>query len=240
MPSRSDRDAAPLRATRVAWTLGLLGLSAGLAAGCSSPQSGLFAAAWCHPTAAEGAATVMLDDMEDGDSVPCAGGGKWTVEGNGDFSPETVGGPATPVELDPTDEAVRSPSTRAEHLAGTLPAGGWGGLLMPLAQPDLTGFKEIDFWAKTTLPTATIRVGLFTTDQSYFSTDVMVQSTWGYGGLINNAALQALLAPDGTPITAAQLATGASLSFRFLSDENAGATGFEFWIDDVQAKRTGS
>lgn len=226
---------------RTGRTLALVGLLAGLAAGCTAPQSGVFQSHWCHPAPTEGLPTVMLDDMEDGDSVPCLGTGRWMVEGTGDFAPDPTGAAAVPTELSDDDQAVRAPSTRALHLSGTLPAGGWGGLIMPLAQPDLTGFQEVDFWAKSvSAASALIRVGVFTAAGDYFSRDVSIRSTWGDSGSDNNAALKALIGSDSTPISTDQLASCVAIDFQFISAENAGAPSVDFWVDDVQLKRTAS
>lgn len=217
----------------------MLGLLAGLTAGCTEPQSGIFQSHWCHPSPTEGLPTVMLDDMEDGDSVPCLGTARWTLEGSGDFVPNAMGAPGVPSELSDDDATARSPSTRAQHLMGSVSPGGWAGLVMPLAQPDLTGFQEIDFWAKSvTTATAVIRVGVFTTSGDYFSRDVAIRSTWGDSGSNNNAALKALIgSASGTAIPTDQLAACAAIDFQFLSSENADTTSVDFWIDDVQLKR---
>src|SRR3569623_2186927 len=113
---------------RTGRTLALVGLLAGLAAGCTAPQSGVFQSHWCHPAPTEGLPTVMLDDMEDGDSVPCLGTGRWMVEGTGDFAPDPPGAAAVPPALSDDAHAVRAPRTRALPLSRTLPADGWGGL----------------------------------------------------------------------------------------------------------------
>jgi hypothetical protein len=53
--------------------LPLLGVLAVFAtAGCTSPQSGIYAAEWCLPGG-------TVDDMEDGDGVLCEGRGSWSL-----------------------------------------------------------------------------------------------------------------------------------------------------------------
>lgn len=233
---------------RTVRALGLAALLLGLGAGCTQPQSGIFQSHWCHPNDADQQPYVMLDDMEDGDAAPCAGISDWAVSGSPDFGPvgdtvpETVGGRPLPVvlldadqaALDPLFEAVGfGPTTRAHHLHGTIAAGGYGSLVLPPAI-DLSAFQELDFWARTDGGAATLTIGLFTNDGRYFSEKVTIQAAWeSYSAPL----LGGLFAADGTPVTAADLATAAQLEFRFQGDINGNPASFGFWLDDVVVKR---
>jgi len=227
------------------WALRLGGLMALVAGGCTDPQSGIYAKAWCHPTAAEAQTFVMLDDMEDGDSTPCTGGGSWMVDGTGDFTPEKTGGPATPTALPAADQAARAPSFRAQYLHGTLAPGGYGRIILPLpaALADLRPFQQLEFWARSDAGQVTVRVGLFTASapDGDFGDDVLIQPFWGDDGKNTNpssAALTAFTRSDGaTTVTPDDLATSTAMQFLFSSDKNGGATSFGFWIDDIQLKR---
>jgi len=226
----------------IKWAMTLPLLLAFLPAGCTDPQSGIYAQSWCHPGAAENQPYVMLDDMEDGDSTPCAGAGKWMVDGTGDFAPDVSGGPATPTDLPAADQAIRAPSFRAQHLHGTLTPGGYARIILPLpaALADLRPFQEIDFWSRGDATAVTVRVGLFTASapDGDFGDGVVIQPTWGDGGKNNNVAIAALTRSDGmTPVTPDDLSASTAIQFLFSSDQNGGATSFGFWIDDVTLKR---
>jgi hypothetical protein len=227
---------SPLR-----WAMGLSALAV-VAAGCTDPQGGIYAHSWCRPTAADNQAYVMLDDMEDGDSLACAGGGSWTVDGTGDLAPQKVGGPATPTDLPAADQALRAPSFRAQYLHGTLVPGGYARIILPLPATlaDLRPFQEIDFWARGDGVADTVRVGLFTASaiDGDFGDDVVIQPTWGDDGKNNNVAIAAFTRSDGvTHVTADDLSASTAIQFLFSSDKNGGATSFGFWIDDVELKR---
>jgi hypothetical protein len=227
--------------------LGLASLVAAIGAGCTQPQSGVFDGHWCRPGAADGQPYVMLDDMEDGDSVPCSGVGKWTVGGSADFAPtgETVGGPAIPALLTDTDRQVLDPmfemlapagfadTFRAHHLQGTIAAGGYGSLILPAAT-DLSAFPELDFWARTDTGAATVLVGIFTADGSYFSEKVSIRSAWD---TYSAPLLGALFRTDGAAVTAADLAATTQIELRFQGDLNGNPPSFGFWFDDVVLKR---
>jgi len=227
------------------WPMALSALLALAAGGCTDPQSGVYAKTWCHPTAAEGQPLITLDDMEDGDATPCAGGGPWIVDGTGDFTPAKIGSPALPTELSDADKVLRAPSVRAQYLHGTLVPDGYARIILPLPATlaDLRAFQEIDFWARSDAGAATVRVGLFTASapDGDFGDDVVIQPMWGPDGrntMAANAALAALRRSDDvTVITPDDLAASTAIQFVFSSDKNGGATTFGFWIDDVQLKR---
>lgn len=239
---RFDGDASGAKAASpLKWALGLSVLSV-VAAGCADPQSGIYARSWCHPTTADNQPYVMLDDMEDGDSLGCAGGGSWMVDGTGDFAPQKVVGPASPTDLSAADQALRAPSFRAQYLHGTLVPGGYARIILPLpaAFSDLRPFQEIDFWARGDGVPVTVRVGLFTASaiDGDFGDDVVIQPTWGDDGKNNNAAIAAFTRSDGvTHVTADDLSASTAIQFLFSSDRNGGAASFGFWIDDVELKR---
>jgi hypothetical protein len=213
-------------------------LASGLGLGCTEPQSGLLTKTWCLPQAA---GTVLLDDLEDGDAAPCEPkSGHWMVYADGNVIPG-AGEEAAPVELPATD-AARSraiPSFRAQYLHGTLAPGGWANLVLPLSIPDLTPYKEIDFWAHSDSPALSIRVSVVTdtvTDDDFFGGGVDITQAWGDHGSINNIAISngAITRSDGTPATAADLSAATAIAFQFAPPE--GASQFGFWIDDVQLK----
>lgn len=231
------------------WARCLFALLALGAGACTGPQSGIYAQRWCHPAAADNLPYVMLDDMEDGDSVPCSRVGNWTIDGTADFTPtgdtapEQLGGPALPVVLSADDQATLDPmfeanalgeTFRAHHLHGTIAPGGYGSLVLPLAPVDLSGFPELDFWARSDVAADTILVGLFTVDGRYFSESVTIQPGWGY---YSAPLLGALLGADGTAATAADLAMSAKIDFRFLADVNGDRSTFGLWLDDIVLKR---
>jgi hypothetical protein len=223
------------------FTIGLTtALLSAASLGCTEPQSGLLTKTWCQPQAA---GTVLLDDMEDGDSAPCEPkAGQWMVYSNGDVMP-TSGQAAVPVDLLDGDPARSRmfPSFRAQYLHGSLAPGGWANLVLPLAIHDLNGYREIDFWAHSDSPTLTIRVSVVTdtvTDDDYFGGDVTIRQTWGEQGSINNAPIvgAALTKSDmTTSATPADLAAATAIAFQFAPPE--GASQFGFWIDDVQLKQ---
>jgi hypothetical protein len=222
-------------------TIGLAtGLLSAAVLGCTEPQTGLLTNAWCLPQAA---GTVMLDDMEDGDTSPCEPkAGHWMVYSNGNVEP-AAGQAAVPVELMATDPARSraTPSFRAQYLHGSLAPGGWANLVLPLAIHDLNGYREIDFWAHSDTPTLHLRVSVVTgtvTDDDYFGGDVDIFQAWGDHGNINNIPIvgAALTKSDGvTAATAEDLASATAIAFQFSPPE--GATQFGFWIDDVQLKQ---
>jgi hypothetical protein len=203
--------------------------------GCAQPQSGLFAAGWCAPKPEAAAPFVALDDMEDGDDVPCNhAAGRWTIQGSGTIS-SPVGGVVEPTELDATDLAVRTDSLRALHVAGTLEAGGFVQLALPLAYYDLSGFQEIDFWARSD-SAAQLQLDIaVTTDvaQQGYQTGATITSTWGEAPRPNSVALDALF-NGTTPVAAGDLAAATSITFTYVSSVSGA---FGFWLDDIKLKR---
>lgn len=212
-----------------------VGLTATIAIGCTEPQSGLLTKTWCQPTAPS---TTMLDDLEDGDAVPCAtAAAHWFVDGDSTLIP-TPGQDAKPVELPAGDPAWSRPvpSFRAQYLHGSLPPGGSGSLILPLADPDLTPYLEIDFWAHSDSSTLNIQVAIVSNGE-IFGTEAMLTQAWGAGGSINNVALVGgvLARADGTAATDADLSAATAIAFQYQAP--AGTADFGFWIDDVQLKR---
>jgi hypothetical protein len=210
--------------------------------GCTSPQTGLVAATWCLPTAAQGMPLVMLDDMEDGDDRPCvSAAGPWSVGVTGGDVTPAPGTKVEPQELVGELAVTRTPASfRALHLSGTLAAGGHAELIMPLADPDLNPYKEIDFWARSDHPEElTLRVSVVTpagADGDYFGDNAsMIRDAWGIGGSANFISIGALYKADRTTrATPDELAASTAIIFQLVA---TGATAFGFWIDDVQLKR---
>jgi hypothetical protein len=216
---------------------------AALGVGCTEPQTGLIAATWCHPgPTPDGTTLVVLDDMEDGDDRPCvAAAGSWSVGVTAGEVTPAPGMKVEPQELDGALAVTRNPpSFRAQHLAGSLAAGGHAELVMPLADPDLRGYGEIDFWARSDHPEElTLRVSVVTpsgSDGDYFGDNAtMIRDAWGIGGSANFISLGALKKPDlVTPVTQDELASSTAIIFQLVATD---AVAFGFWIDDVQLKR---
>jgi len=212
-------------------------VAAALAAGsgaCEQPQRGALSGGWCHTAEADSATLVMLDDMEDGDDQACPSwAGRWSVESTGVSVPAS-GQPVKPQEVIVALPAAHTtPSARALHLTGSLAAGQYAQLTLPLSSVDLNAYKEIDFWSRfDSNASSSLSVGVVTAAGAFW-TGVMIQGTWGDSGGPNNAALASLSA-DGGPITAEALAVATGVAFRY----QAAADGdFGFWLDDVQLKR---
>jgi hypothetical protein len=209
--------------------------------GCDQPQKGARSAGWCHPAAADSATLVMLDDMEDGDDRACPSwAGRWSVEATG----VSVPGPGEPVK--PEEVSVElpvshtAPSYRALHLTGSLTAGQYAQLTLPLSSVDLNDYKEIDFWSRSDPnPSLTLSIGVVTAAGSFWSDGLRgrgaaILGSWGDSGGPNNVALAALEDADGNLIDAAALAASAAIVFRYPAPVPGD---FGFWIDDVQLKR---
>jgi len=216
-----------------------------LALGCTSPQEGLFAQQWCQPQPAGTTAYQMVDDMEDGDPVPCSKKGKWSVLGSGATTPP-AGDLTNAVELPGSDLAARMPSLRGLRLEGTLDPGGYASFVVPLATPDLRSFKEITFWSRSDTGPLTLRVTVATasvTDLDYLGDFAAINSDWGVnsgGGVIvpNSVALAAFSTRAGTPVSMNrdEFAASSAIEFKLDSADNPGVSSFGFWIDDVQFK----
>jgi hypothetical protein len=209
--------------------------------GCTQPQTGVLSATWCHPTVADGTGLVMLDDMEDGDDLPCdRAAGPWVVQSDG----EVIPAPDAMVEpgelLGPLAVSRAVPSLRAQHLQGTLVAGGHATLVLPLANNgNLSGYSEIDFWARSDQPATTLHVGVMTVglaDGDFYGTDVTVTGTWGDKGNNNSVPLigGVLKQSGGATVTPEILASSSAIVFQLVAPD---ATTFGFWIDDVQLKQ---
>ncbi|HEY8924014.1 MAG TPA: hypothetical protein VIU64_06510 [Polyangia bacterium] len=223
MPLRSRSSAASIAAVATA----ALGFGA-----CEQPQKGALSVGWCQPAAADAATVVMLDDMEDGDAQACqTWAGRWSVEATGVSVPAS-GTPVKPQEVNvPLPSSHTAPSERALRLTGSLAAGQYAQLTLPLSSVDLSAYKEIDFWSRSDSNTGlNLSVGVVTASGA-FSTGATIQGTWGDSGGPNNVALAAL---NGGVITDEALAASSGITFRYeaLADGE-----FGFWIDDVQLKR---
>ena len=218
----------------------ILGLGGALAfaaggLGCTSPQSGLFEATWCAPKPEAGAPFVMLDDMEDGDDVPCnQNAGEWMIQSNGTITspPSSV---VTPTDLAGVDLTTRAGSLRALHVAGTLEAGGFVQLALPLGYYDLSGFQEADFWARSD-NSAQLQINVAVTTEAApqgYQTGATIYPAWGESGRPNNVALDALFS-GGTAVAAGDLASSVAITFTYVSPVSGP---FGLWLDDVQLKR---
>lgn len=222
-------------------TVGLVAaLCSVVGVGCTEPQTGLLTKTWCQP---QSAGTVLLDDMEDGDTAPCEKkAGHWMVYAQGNVIPG-ADQEAVPVELPDADPARSRaiPSFRAQYLHGSLAPGGWANLVLPLAVPDLTPYKEIDFWAHSDTAALNIRVSVVTdtvSDNDYFGGGVDIAQAWGDHGSINNIAISngaITRSTDGRPATPDDLSVATAIAFQFAPPE--GSAQFGFWIDDVQLKQ---
>lgn len=214
-----------------------------VALGCTSPQSGLFEKEWCQPLPKGTTAYQMIDDLEDGDGVPCSKSGKWSVLGPGATTPP-AGDVKSVAELFGDDLTARTPSLRALHLEGTLDPGGYASFVVPLANPDLRSFKELTFWSRTDGGTLHLRVTVATesiTDPDYFGDTPEITMEWGVnsgGGNIvpNSIAFGALQTRAGRQAVTDDFAASKAVEFKLDSADNPGVSSFGFWVDDVQLK----
>jgi len=210
-------------------------------AGCEQPQKGALSAGWCQPAAADSATLLMLDDLEDGDDQPCPSwAGRWSVDATG-LSVPAPGAPVKPQDVTvDLPVAHTAPSYRALYLTGSLVAGQYAQLTLPLASADLNAYKEIDFWSRSDPnPSLTLSIGVVTAAGAYWSDGLRgrgaaILSAWGDSGGPNNVALAALEDADGNRITAEALAASTAIVFRYAAPADGA---FGFWIDDVQLKR---
>lgn len=183
----------------------------------------------------------MLDDMEDGDAIPCNRQGNWSVGGGGSVTP-LPGAHAPGIDLTGDDITKRAPSLRALHLSGTLDAGGYASLVLPLGSVKLAAYKEVDFWARTDGSTdIMLRVAVNTTTSNGdpFFTTATISSNWGESGnmtKVNNVPLLGALVNSVATATADDLAASSSIEFQYQAGDNSSLTTFGFWLDDVQLK----
>jgi Carbohydrate binding domain (family 11) len=200
------------------------------AVGCMDPQSGIFAEGWCKT--ADPQTLQMVDDMEDGDGIPCSKMGTWYVAGGGSLTP-----PAGNILKAADLPAARDRSFRAQHLTGSVEAGGSAVLGVRLGGVDLTGFQEIQFWARAEGGNLEIRVAVETPstsgDGDHFGDVATVFTEWGVQGVPNSIALTALTKGTGQVITPDDLRSSLAIEFQLVGESPS----FGFWIDDIQLKR---
>jgi hypothetical protein len=224
-----------------------------LTSGCVEPQSGITVSHWCKPS---GSGSLVIDDMEDGDAVTCDKKGRWSVMGEGMLRP-AAGPLALAADLEGDDLTARAPSVRAVHLSGTLAAGESASLFLALSRQNLTGYDEIQFWARSDGGTLELRVNVLipaTTDPAqggscdsgggacgnhYGEPQFEVTERWGSSGLPNSIALLVggIEQPDPAHTVPRDFGETLGVEFRVSAPVDA-AQGFGLWIDDIQLKGT--
>jgi hypothetical protein len=182
-PASIFRRARPRR-----WLLRGSAATLALAAGaCTQPQSGIQAKGWC-------VAAGIVDDMEDGDGVPCRGAQSWTVDTNSASTTPGAGSINEMPFLDvPREMETGTASYRALGLAGSGFAAAattpWAVLTVPFPTQNINTFESIRFFFRSDGSLRTVdglrrlqlRVGVITaaTAQEPATCDGTYQDHWG-------------------------------------------------------------
>jgi len=234
-----------------------------LASGCTSAQSGIFAATWCPDDPANGD---TVDDMEDADGVLCSRfPGVWYVNHSGSAVTMPDSGDTTP-PTKMTDEFVNSARLTTTNMfpPGFSPTGRWAMHLMGSGfssdqsgeailgarfTVDLTLYSELTFWSRLDAGGADriqLRVN-FVTDATFDSKDhwgltVDISPFWNTApvSVAVESLTQALSSGSDPTARAAALSSTQAIefSYQFFPEGGSGTnpSDFSLWIDDLRLK----